>query len=70
MITVILKEGEYIDSAMRRLKRIVEKAGIPKELRQRKRYEKPTKKRQRKISASKARQVRKKKNEQQQKFTT
>jgi small subunit ribosomal protein S21 len=59
MITILLKNGEYIDSAIRRLKRTVEKSGLPKELRQRKRYEKPAKKKQRKLSASRKRTTKK-----------
>jgi ribosomal protein S21 len=45
----------------RRLKRYVEKAGIPRELRQRERYEKPAKKRQRELAAAKKRQLKKQK---------
>lgn len=57
MISVILNEGEFIDSAIRRLKRLVEKSGILRELRQRERYEKPAKKRQREKMAAKKREL-------------
>lgn len=55
MTSVILKEGENLDSAIRRLKRSIEKAGLPKELRLRERFEKPSKQRQRKAAAAKKR---------------
>ena len=61
MTYVLIRSGENIDSAIRRLKRSVEKAGIYKELRQRERYEKPAKKRQRELAAAKKRQIRKNK---------
>ena len=61
MTYIIVREGEHLDSAIRRLKRYVEKAGIPRELRQRERYEKPAKKRQRELAAAKKRQLKKQK---------
>lgn len=62
MTYIIVRDGEHLDSAIRRLKRYVEKAGIPRELRQRERYEKPAKKRQRELAAAKKRQLKKQKN--------
>ena len=59
MITIILKNGEYIDTALRRFKRLIEKTGLIKELKQRKRYEKPSKERQRKITAAIKRRLKK-----------
>ena len=59
MITVILKDGEYIDVALRRLKRLVEKTGLIKELKQRKRYEKKSKEKQRKITSAIKRRLKK-----------
>ncbi|HFL8794694.1 MAG TPA: 30S ribosomal protein S21 [Candidatus Azosocius sp. HAIN] len=61
MTYIIVREGEHLDAAIRRLKRYVEKAGIPRELRQRERYEKPAKKRQRELAAAKKRQLKKQK---------
>ena len=61
MTYIIIREGEHLDSAIRRLKRYVEKAGIPRELRQRERYEKPAKKRQRELAAAKKRQLKRQK---------
>ncbi|QQG46816.1 MAG: 30S ribosomal protein S21 [Candidatus Azosocius agrarius] len=62
MTYIIVRDGEHLDSAIRRLKRYVEKSGIPRELRQRERYEKPAKKRQRELAAAKKRQLKKQKN--------
>ena len=42
MSTVIVKDGESIDSALRRFKRNVAKAGIQQEIRKREHYEKPS----------------------------
>ena len=42
MSTVIVKDGESIDSALRRFKRNVAKAGIQQEIRNREHYEKPS----------------------------
>lgn len=61
MTYIIVRDGEHLDAAIRRLKRYVEKAGIPRELRQRERYEKPAKKRQRELAAAKKRQLKKQK---------
>ncbi|MCP4696044.1 MAG: 30S ribosomal protein S21 [Gammaproteobacteria bacterium] len=55
MPSIKVREGEALESAIRRLKRMVEKAGIPKESRLRSRFEKPAKKRQREIAAAKKR---------------
>ena len=52
MPTVKIKEHEPFDSAMRRFKRICEKAGIPGKLRQIEFYDKPTAKRRRKKAAA------------------
>ncbi len=52
MPTVKIKEHEPFDSAMRRFKRICEKAGIPGKLRQIEFYDKPTAKRRRKRAAA------------------
>ncbi len=47
MVSVDLKEGESIDSAIRRLKRQVQQAGVLEEARRHERYEKPSERRRR-----------------------
>ena len=49
---VRVKENEPADVAIRRLKRLVEKAGILTELRKREFYEKPSEERKRKRAAA------------------
>lgn len=61
MITVILKKEEYIDNALRKLKKLTEKTGLIKELKQRRRYEKPSRKKQKKYSLALKRFLKKKK---------
>lgn len=56
---IIVKEGETLDFAIRKLKRAVEKAGLPKELRRREFYEPPSKIRKRNIAAAKKRMLKK-----------
>jgi len=53
--TVVLKEGENINQALRRFKKKVEDSGILEELRQKEFYEKPTTKRKRLKGAAVAR---------------
>jgi small subunit ribosomal protein S21 len=53
--TVFLREGEYIDSALRKFKKKVQDSGLLQELRDREFYEKPTTERKRKKSAAKNR---------------
>lgn len=55
MPSVIIKDNESIDLAIRKLKRSVEKAGLPKELRKREFYEPPSKIKKRRISTTKKR---------------
>ncbi len=55
MPSIIVKENEQLDFAIRRFKRSVEKAGLPKELRKREFYEPPSKVRKRLIAAAKKR---------------
>lgn len=57
MITILIKNGEHIDSTLRKFKKTVEKTGLTKELRQRRRHEKQSKKKQRKIAAAIKRQT-------------
>lgn len=56
---IIVKEGESLDFAIRKLKRAVEKAGLPKELRRREFYESPSKVKKRNIAAAKKRMIKK-----------
>ena len=42
MSSIIVKENESLDSALRRFKRSVAKAGIQQEIRKREHYEKPS----------------------------
>ena len=55
MSTVIVKDGESIDSALRRFKRNVAKAGIQQEIRKREHYEKPSVKRKKRSEAARKR---------------
>lgn len=55
MSTVIVKDGESIDSALRRFKRNVAKAGIQQEIRKREHYEKPSVKRKKNSEAARKR---------------
>lgn len=52
MLGVIVKEGESFEQAMRRFKRIYERAGILSQLKQHQTYEKPSEiKRRQRIAA-------------------
>lgn len=57
MPSVRLREGESLDSALRRFKRAVEKAGVPKELRRREFYQKGSAIRKRKAAAARKRHL-------------
>ncbi|MGA9752658.1 MAG: 30S ribosomal protein S21 [Acidobacteriota bacterium] len=52
MPTVVVKEGESIEGAIRRFKRKCEKAGVLSELKKRQHYEKPSVKRKKKALAA------------------
>ena len=52
MTVVKVKDGESFEGALRRFKKIVEKAGILTELRKREFFEKPSQKRKRKRIAA------------------
>lgn len=58
MPSVRVKEGEPIESAIRRFKKQCEKAGILSELRKREHYEKPSVRRKKKALAARKRAVR------------
>ena len=49
---VRIRESEHFDAALRRFKRVCEKAGVLIELRKREYYEKPTQKRKRRKAAA------------------
>lgn len=55
MAEIRLGENESIDSALRRFKKKIQKAGILSEVRRRERYEKPSLRRKRKEEASRKR---------------
>ncbi len=55
MATVIVRENESLDSALRRFKRNCQKAGIQQELRKREHYEKPSVRRKMKSEAARKR---------------
>ncbi|MFM8454069.1 MAG: 30S ribosomal protein S21 [Gammaproteobacteria bacterium] len=59
MPMVRIREGESIDSAIRRFKRSVEKAGLPKELRKRECFKKPSQERKREEAAARKRHLKK-----------
>ena len=52
MSEVRVKDGESLESALRRFKRTIEKSGLLTELRAREFYEKPTAERKRKKAAA------------------
>lgn len=51
-LSVYVREGEYIDKALRRLKKKVRDSGILQLLKEKEYYEKPTTKRKRKKAAA------------------
>ena len=55
MAEIRVKEGESLDSALRRLKRQCQRSGIQAELRKREAYEKPSVKRKKKSEAARKR---------------
>ena len=59
MAKVVLREDETLDSALRRFKRLCDKAGIMQELRKREYYEKPSVKRKRKSEAARKKKAQK-----------
>lgn len=42
MVKLVLREGESIQEALRRFRKLVERSGIKKEMRRREYYEKPS----------------------------
>ena len=57
MPEVRVRENENIESALKRFKKKIQKAGILSEIKRRERYEKPSVKRKRKSEASRKRRV-------------
>ena len=57
MPEVRVRENENIESALKRCKKKIQKAGILSEIKRRERYEKPSVKRKRKSEAARKRRV-------------
>ena len=57
MTEVRVRENENIESALKRFKKKIQKAGILSEIKRRERYEKPSVKRKRKSEAARKRRV-------------
>ncbi|MCA9799880.1 MAG: 30S ribosomal protein S21 [Cyanobacteria bacterium HKST-UBA06] len=55
MAEVEVNQGEPIESALKRFKKKIQKAGILSEIKRRERYEKPSQRRKRKKEAAKKR---------------
>lgn len=64
MPTVIIKDDEPFEFALRKFKKLVERAGILSELRRREHYEKPSEVKKRKLLAARKRMLRKLRREQ------
>ena len=60
MVKIVLRQGESVQEAVRRFRKIVERSGLKREMRRRERYEKPSdvkrKAKNRAIRRSKAQQ--------------
>ncbi|MFQ5881921.1 MAG: 30S ribosomal protein S21 [Candidatus Methylomirabilales bacterium] len=59
MTTVIVREEESFESALKRFKKQVEKAGVLSEMRKREHYEKPSVRRKKKASAARKKMLKK-----------
>lgn len=64
MPTVIIKDDEPFEFALRKFKKLVERAGILAELRRREHYEKPSEVKKRKILAARKRMMRRNRRDQ------
>ncbi len=64
MPTIIVKEDEPFEFALKKFKKLVERAGILTELRRREHYEKPSEVKKRKILAARKRMMRRLRREQ------
>ncbi len=58
MAQVKVRKGETVDKALRRLKKILDKEGLMKEVRAHRYFEKPSERRRRKAARSRARGAR------------
>jgi small subunit ribosomal protein S21 len=58
MTSIIIKDDETFESALRRFKKQCEKAGVLSEVRKREHYEKPSVKRKRKAMAARKKALR------------
>jgi small subunit ribosomal protein S21 len=54
-IEIKMKDGERVDNALRRFRKVVEKSGVLQELRKREYFEKPSVKKKRKQAAARKR---------------
>ncbi len=59
MISVIVREDESFESALRRFKKQLEKAGVLSEMRRREHYEKPSVRRKKKALAARKKLLKK-----------
>lgn len=59
MTTVLVREDESFESALRRFKKQVEKAGVLSEMRKRQHYEKPSVRRKKKALAARKKVLKK-----------
>ncbi|MGH7382663.1 MAG: 30S ribosomal protein S21 [Candidatus Methylomirabilales bacterium] len=59
MTTVLVREDESFESALRRFKKQVEKAGVLSEMRKRQHYEKPSVRRKKKALAAQKKMLKK-----------
>ena len=59
MTTVLIREDESLESALRRFKKQVEKAGVLSEMRKRQHYEKPSVRRKKKALAARKKMLKK-----------
>lgn len=57
MIQIRLKRGETVERALKRLKKIMDKEGLMKQLRANRYYEKPSEKERRKSARARARSM-------------
>jgi len=57
VIQVKVKKGETVEKALKRLKKILDKEGMMKQLRANRYFEKPSEKRRRKAARARARQM-------------
>ncbi len=58
MVDVILGKGETLESALRRFKRMCQRAGVMREMKKRERYEKPSVRRKKKSEAARRKRQR------------